>query len=108
MTKEYKIMSIESYETDSSGFIHVEFRIKGDSRKTVRIIESSDYVEWVESLENNRGFGSQSWAEDYYDDYNSPIDGFDFDVWKDENEDEGYIKKYIYENYNLIDLPDPE
>ena len=55
MTKEYKIMSIESYETDSSGFIHVEFRIKGDSRKTVRIIESSDYVEWVESLENNRG-----------------------------------------------------
>ena len=109
MIKEYKITEIKSYETDNSGYIHVEFRIKGDSKSTSRTIEDDNYIDWIESLDNNRSYGSEVWGVEYYDeDFSTPYTHFDFNEWKNENEDEGTIKKYIYDNVSLNDLPDPE
>lgn len=109
MSREYKISSIESYESDNSGYIRVEFRLKADSKTTTRVIESGSYVEWVESLDSNRGYISETWGSEFYDDDFSPsYNGFNFDTWKDDHEDDSMIKKFIYENYTLNDLPDAE
>jgi len=110
MVREYKISSIESYESDNSGYIRVEFRLKADSKTTIRIIESGSYVEWVESLDSNRGYiSSETWGSELYDDdFNLSYNDFDFDTWKDDHEDDTIIKKFIYENYTLNDLPEPE
>lgn len=111
MARQYNISHIESYETDSSGYIRVEFRVRGDLKETLRLIEGNNYVDWVESLDSNRGYISENWTSDLYDDdysNSSSRSGFDFEEWKDENEDEGIIKKFIYENFSLNELPDPE
>jgi hypothetical protein len=108
MAKEYRIKEIITYETDSSGYINVEFRIIGDLKNKVRLLESNDYVDWVESLESNRRYGSD-WGSDVFDDdFQNPYSGFDFYDWKEEFEDESMIKKYIYDNYSINDLPDLE
>ena len=109
MARDYRIKEILDYETDNSGFIRVEFRITGDHKDKIRYLESGDYVDWVESLESNRGYVSQNWGGELYDeDFHTPYNGFNFDDWKDENEDESVIKKFIYENFGVNDLPDPE
>lgn len=109
MAREYKITEIISYETDNSGYIRVEFRIKDDPKNMVRLIEDTTYLDWVESLSSNRSYNSESWGVDYYDDdFGQPHNLFDFDNWKDENEDDSTIKKFIYENFTITTLPDPE
>jgi hypothetical protein len=109
MARDYKITEIVSYETDSSGYIRVEFRIKDDPKNMVRLIEDTTYLDWVESLSSNRSYNSESWGADYYDDeFGQSHNPFDFDSWKDENEDDSIIKKFVYENFTITTLPDPE
>lgn len=109
MARDYRIKEILEYESDSSGFVRVEFRITGDPKDKVRYLESGSYVDWVESLDSNRRYTSESFGYELYDeDFHAPPAQFDFDEWKDENEDESFIKKFIYENFSINDLPDPE
>lgn len=109
MAKEYKIKQILDYETDGSGFIRVEFRLIGDEKNKVRYLEGNNYTEWVETLDNNRNYSSDTWGSELYDeDFHTPYNVFSFEDWKEENEDESVIKKFIYENFTITDLPDPE
>lgn len=109
MAKEYKIKEILDYESDNSGFIRIELRLVGDPKDSVRYLESDTYVDWVESQDHNRRYNSHIWGSEVYDeDFTPPYTGFDFDEWKDEYEDDSIIKKFIYENFSMNDLPDPE
>lgn len=108
MAKEYRIKEVLDYESDGSGYLRVEFKLIGDPKDKVRFLETDTYVDWVESLDANRRYSTDWGAEFYDEDFQTPYTGFIFEDWKDDNEDESVIKKFIYENFGINDLPDAE
>lgn len=101
----YTITEIIEFESSEDG-LHCIFKLEGDESNTARVISDDQYYDWVHQMDESRDYYiSASSEEDDYDDFN-PI--FDFNTWKSDNETEDFIINYIYENYELNDLPESE
>lgn len=102
----YIISEILEYETDDYGNLHCVFRVEGDEDKTVRVISTASYHDWVSQQEDYMNYYIKLNEDE--DEYNFNTD-FNFELWKDENENEEVIKTFIYETYgDLEDLPEVE
>lgn len=102
----YTITDIIEFKSDNNGQLHCIFKIDGDEPNLVRFICDDDYYDWVERTDGNKDYYIGPLDDD--DDFNDFNPVFDFDSWKEENETDEYIIDYIYENYSLDDLPEPE
>lgn len=102
----YTISEILEYETDDFGNLHCVFRVEGDEDKTVRVLSTASYHDWVSQQEDYMNYYINLNEDE--DEYNFNSD-FNFELWRDENESEDVIKNFIYSAYpNLEDLPEVE
>lgn len=101
----YTISEILEYESDQFGNLHCVFKVEGDENKTVRVISTESYYDWVSQQDDFKEYYINMNEDE--DEYNFNTD-FNFESWKEENEDEEIVKDFIYANYNYDDLPDVE
>lgn len=101
----YAISEILEFESDPSGNLHCVFRIEGDEEGTVRVLSTESYYDWVSQQDDYKEYYINLNEDE--DEYNFNTD-FNFESWKEDNEDEDIIKEFIYSNYELDDLPDTE
>jgi len=100
----YTISEIFEYESDQYGNLHCVFTLDGDEPRTARVISTESYYDWVSQQDKYKEYYINLNEED---EYNFDTD-FNFEDWKENNEDEEIIKEFIYSNYNYDDLPDVE
>lgn len=101
----YTISEILEFESDQFGNLHCVFKVEGDEDKTVRVISTESYYDWVSQQDDFKEYYINMNEDE--DEYNFNTD-FNFESWKEENEDEEIVKDFIYSNYNYDDLPDVE
>ena len=100
----YVIKEILEFNSDD-GILYCVFKIDGDEPKTARVISDDSYYDKISHLTESNDYYINSLNEDDIDDFNPT---FDFESWKSENETEEFITNFIYENYQIEDLPEPE
>jgi hypothetical protein len=104
----YAINEILEFESNEDGILHCVFRIEGDDPKTVRVISDGTYYTWASNQEESRGYYISSILNESDDDSGEFNSEFDFQSWKEDNESEEIIIDFIYENYQVDDLPESE
>lgn len=100
----YTISEIVEYDSDQFGNLHCVFKVEGDDKNNVRVISTESYYDWVSQQDEYKEYYINLNEED---EYNFNTD-FNFEEWKENNEDEEIVKEFIYSNYNYNDLPDAE
>lgn len=106
---EYRIIELLYYDCDSSGLLTVSFKVEGDSEDTYRTIETDEYYYCAEKeSEEDGSYHNKEWEDGDLDEYGFYYSHFDFSEWMDYEHNEEKVIEFIYDNYQLEDLPDPE
>ena len=106
---EYTITELAYYHCDDGGLLTASFRIEGDSEDTYRTIETDEYYYCAEKESSeNGGYHTKEWEDGELDEYGYYYSHFDFSEWMDYEHNEEKVIEFIYDNYQLEDLPEPE
>jgi hypothetical protein len=106
---EYTIIELLYYDCDKYGSLTASFRIEGDSEDTYRTIETDEYYYCAEKESSeNDVYHTKEWEEGDLENDGFYYSHFDFSEWLEYEHSEEKVIEFIYDNYELEDLPEPE
>ena len=105
---DYRIEEVSYFHCETDGYLTVSFRLEGDPEDTYRNLETDEYYYCAkdESSRNNT-YHTKEWDEGDFDD-GSYYSHFDFTEWMEYEHDEDKVIEFIYDNYTIETLPQPE